>query len=84
MVIINMNESNAVVCGNRDDMLTLGFVQKELLGDLPEGDVTEEFIRKAFSICEEHGVAINFTNIEQINMVFSTVMAELKKGGHVE
>lgn len=78
-MIINMSEENAIVCGNRNDVLTLGFVDKEKLGPLPEGEISDDFINRAFDTCETDGVAINFFNLEQINMVFSTVMAELKK-----
>lgn len=79
MTVINMHEENVIVCGNRDHFLTLGFLSKENLPQQPEGDLTPEYMDKVFKACDEHGVSINFTTVDQINYVFNAVAGELKK-----
>jgi hypothetical protein len=78
-MIINLNEENIIVCGNRGNVLTLAFVAKDKLPQPPEGDLTPEYMDQAFNACDEHGASINFTTVDQINYVFSAVAGELKK-----
>lgn len=78
-MIFNMNEENVIVCGNRGNHLTLGFLSKENLPQQPDGDLTPEYMDKVFKACDEQGVSINFTTVDQINYVFNAVAGELKK-----
>lgn len=78
-MIINMNEDNVIACGNRGHHLTLAFVAKDKLPKQPEAGLTDEYMDLVFQICDEQGVSINFTTVEQINHVFMAVAGELKK-----